>query len=32
VDVLKSLTSRDPEQNPLLPFNDYILDVTIEEK
>ncbi len=32
VDVLKSLTSRDPEKNPLIPFNDYILDVTIEEK
>lgn len=32
VDVLKSLTSRNPEENPLAPLNDYILDVTIEEK
>lgn len=32
VDVLKSLAPRDPEANPLAPFTDYLLDVTVDEK
>jgi cyclophilin family peptidyl-prolyl cis-trans isomerase len=32
VDVLKSLSARDPEQNIMPPIKNYILDVTIEEK
>lgn len=32
VDVLKRLAPRDPEANPLAPFTDYLLDVTVDEK
>lgn len=32
MDVVESLTSRDPDQNPSLPPGDVILGVTIEEK
>ena len=32
VDVLKSLTIRDPEKDPLLPMSEMILDVTIEKQ
>lgn len=32
VDVLKSLSPRDPEQDIMPPIENYILDVTIEEK
>lgn len=32
VDVLKSLTFRDPEKDPLAPISDMLLDVTIEKK
>ena len=32
VDVLNSLTIRDPEKDPLLPLSEMILDVTIEKQ
>lgn len=32
VDVLKALTIRDPEKDPLLPMSEMILDVTIEKQ
>ena len=32
VDVLKALTFRDPEKDPLTPMSDLILDVTIEKQ
>lgn len=32
VDVLKSLSFRDPEQDPLAPINEMLLDITIEKQ
>ncbi len=32
VDVINSLSQRDPEQDPFAPLEDYILDITIEKQ